>query len=840
MRGMLRRRWRLTRAGLRAHLLALVLAALVPALAVGTMAAWIAVEGEEAAEVMRLHDAAWAFSLAIDRELGTQIAALEAFAAAPALRAGPPPGTLPAGALPAGGLAELDAYARRLARQIGIPVSLVRPDGQALINTALAPEETPSRVSRPAFVAEVLAAGRPLVSDLITNPATGRQVFSVGVPVRNAAGEAVMVLCAASPLARMQRLLASQYLGEAAYAAISDAGGRIIARSDARHGQMVGRTLPPANQAQFVNHREGRFRGISLMGIDTVYAFHGLAAAPGWTVFVGEPAAAIEAARRGPLLALAAGGLLALALGGSLALLQARRILRPLARLHDHALALSADRAHPDPARLPPLPVAELEALRRGFAAAEGALHQRAAAERRALAGLNAIYAAVPVGLALLDRECRYRSLNNALAEMHELPVALHLGRHVAEVAPALWPQVEPYYRTVLETGEPVLDRLVRGAPRPLAEPRERLVSYAPVRDEAGEIWGVSIVAYDVTEQRRAAADLAASEERFRLLVEGVTDHALLMLDAEGRVASWNTGAERVKGWPMQEAIGQPYALFFTAEDRAAGLPASILADARRHGVYRGEGWRLRRDGSRFRAAVTITALCDEAGRLRGFAKVSRDVTERRREEEMRSLLAREVDHRAKNVLAVALSLLRLTPRADAAQFAASVEGRIAAMARAHSVLATGGWRGAELRGLAEGELAAHAGQVSLAGPRLGLSPDAVQPVAMLLHELATNAAKYGALSRAGGQVALRWEHDAEGGLRLDWQERGGPAVAAPGGRRGFGSRLVATLVGQQLGGQITFDWQPEGMCCRITLPPWRLQAEPPAPQPAGPVPIPA
>ncbi|MEN0075616.1 MAG: PAS domain S-box protein [Paracraurococcus sp.] len=802
--------------GLRTHLLALVLAVLVPALAVGAMSAWIAVEGEEAAEVARLHDAAWAFSLAVDRDLAAQIAMLEAFAAAPLLRAEPSAEALP----------ELDAYARRIAERLGSPVSLVRPDGQALLNTALAPVEVPGRVTRPDFVAAVLAAGRPLVSDLITNPTTGRKVFSIGVPVRNAAGEAVMVLCAASPLARMQQLLAAQYLGEEAYAAITDATGRIIARSDRYHVAVAGRSMPATNLAQIKGRTTGLFHGMSLQGIFTVYAFHGLTAAPGWTVFVGEPVAVIKAVRGGPLLTLAAGGVLALAIGGSLALILARRILRPLARLQGHALALSADREHPDPARLPPLPVAELEALRRGFAAAEMALHRRADAERRALAELKTLYAAVPVGLALLDRDCRYRSLNNALAEMHGLPVAMLLGRHVAEVAPALWPQVRPYYRTVLETGEPVLDQLVRGSARSPDEDCERLVSYVPVRDEAGEVWGVSIVAHDVTERRRAAAALTASEERFRLLVDGVADHALLMLDAEGQVTSWNAGAERVKGWTAQEATGQPFELFFTPEDRAAGLPAAILAQARRDGVYRGEGWRLRRDGMRFYAAVTLTVLHDEAGRLRGFAKVARDVTERRRAEEMRALLAREVDHRAKNVLAVALSLLRLTPRDDAARFAASVEGRIAAMARAHSLLATGGWKGAELHELAEGELAAHAGQVSLAGPCLRLAPDAVQPVAMLLHELATNSAKYGALGRAGGHVALRWARDAEGGLRLDWCESGGPAVVAP-DRRGFGSRLVTTLVGQQLGGEIVFDWRPDGLRCRITLPARRLQAEP-------------
>jgi two-component sensor histidine kinase len=186
---------------------------------------------------------------------------------------------------------------------------------------------------------------------------------------------------------------------------------------------------------------------------------------------------------------------------------------------------------------------------------------------------------------------------------------------------------------------------------------------------------------------------------------------------------------------------------------------------------------------------------------------VTIDVTASREAEERQSLLMREVDHRAKNALAVALSVVQLAPRDLPPEgFAAAVTGRIAAMARAHSLLAAERWSGADLRTLAAAEVAAHEDRVRLEGPPLRLSADAAQPVAMLLHELATNAMKHGALSAPEGRVTLSWRV-AEDALELRWSERGGPPVAGRPERAGFGSRLLMALAQRQLGGTVAFDW---------------------------------
>ncbi|PWC28824.1 sensor histidine kinase [Teichococcus aestuarii] len=200
------------------------------------------------------------------------------------------------------------------------------------------------------------------------------------------------------------------------------------------------------------------------------------------------------------------------------------------------------------------------------------------------------------------------------------------------------------------------------------------------------------------------------------------------------------------------------------------------------------------------------------------------DSTVQREAEERATLLAREVDHRAKNIMAVVRSLLLLTPRnVPPAQFVANLDGRLCAMARAHDLLAGQGWAGAELESVVRRELATYedaggAPRLVWHGPAVRLTPGSVQPVEMILHELSTNAAKHGALSRTEGMVEVRWLAVAQGGLMLDWRESGGPEVQGEPGRQGFGFRLIHTLARHQLGGGATFLWSPTGLHCRIRL----------------------
>jgi two-component sensor histidine kinase len=209
------------------------------------------------------------------------------------------------------------------------------------------------------------------------------------------------------------------------------------------------------------------------------------------------------------------------------------------------------------------------------------------------------------------------------------------------------------------------------------------------------------------------------------------------------------------------------------------------------------------------------------------------DITERRRAEERQTLLSREVDHRAKNALAVVQAALRLTRKDDAEAYAHSVEGRVSALARAHTILAAGKWESAALRAIVGAELAAFhsvapcgpdaastSGRLMVDGPDLALAPDAVQAMSMALHELATNAAKYGALSTPEGQVRVTWQVDRRADkLTIIWRERGGPCLTGAPSRRGFGSRVIEATVENQLGGTVERAWHEEGLVCIMTVP---------------------
>jgi len=197
------------------------------------------------------------------------------------------------------------------------------------------------------------------------------------------------------------------------------------------------------------------------------------------------------------------------------------------------------------------------------------------------------------------------------------------------------------------------------------------------------------------------------------------------------------------------------------------------------------------------------------------------DITERRDGEERIKLLMREVDHRAKNALMVVQSIVQLSRSEDPAEFSDAVEGRIQAMARAHSLLADAKWSGADLQRLLADELAAYADErVDLSGPPISLRPETTHAVSLALHELATNALKHGALSAEHGRLNISWSYLQPGGtLAIRWEETGGPPVDGEPVRHGFGSILLRQVVESQLGGTLDLEWLAKGLFCQLSIP---------------------
>jgi PAS domain S-box-containing protein len=211
----------------------------------------------------------------------------------------------------------------------------------------------------------------------------------------------------------------------------------------------------------------------------------------------------------------------------------------------------------------------------------------------------------------------------------------------------------------------------------------------------------------------------------------------------------------------------------------------------------------------------------DPDGRPIRMTGVIWDATERKEAEERQRLLLAELDHRVKNTLSRVQSIMTQSLRGarSAEEFAQAFEGRIAATARAHNLLTRESWRGADLRDLALQELAPHAGgaDVEVAGEPVRLDAASAVSFAMAFHELTTNAVKYGALSRPGGRVAIRWRREG-GRLQLSWTESGGPPVAAS-PRRGFGSMLIERGLAYELRGEARLEFRPEGVRCLVDAP---------------------
>lgn len=341
-------------------------------------------------------------------------------------------------------------------------------------------------------------------------------------------------------------------------------------------------------------------------------------------------------------------------------------------------------------------------------------------------------------------------------------------------------------------------------------------------------------VTFDVTARR--AAEIAAARALAELrAVYDTAPVGLALLDREGKLLNLNARLAAILGMPQDALCGRPLTEVLKGEVRErvrAGHRRVVETSAAATGIELSCDCHCAETGDepRFWLASFQPVLPDPAvgGGDGGVVAVSlmvEDVTERRRAEAKRDLLAREVDHRARNALAVVQAAVRLTKADSAPAFARAVEGRIAAIARAQTMLADRHWSGADLRTLADGALAVFAHgeakeRVRLSGPEVTLAAAAVQPLSMALHELATNAMKYGALSAADGRIALDWTLDREAGfLCLHWAETGGPPLESTPERRGFGSRVLEATIRDQLGGRVERHWNRDGLVCELALP---------------------
>jgi PAS domain S-box-containing protein len=352
----------------------------------------------------------------------------------------------------------------------------------------------------------------------------------------------------------------------------------------------------------------------------------------------------------------------------------------------------------------------------------------------------------------------------------------------------------------------------------------------AEIEDLVVAIAGHAAIAIDNAELMRAAnveierrRQAERAEDLLAAIVTSSSD-AIVSKDLNGVIATWNQGAQRLFGYTAEEIVGKPVTLLIPAElqDEEPRILERIRRGER---IEHFETIRRRKDGSLVDISLTVSPVRDRNGIIVGASKIARDISERKRDERQRELLVAELSHRVKNTLATVMSIAQqsFSTNATIEQARRSFEGRIRALAQTHSRLAETNWSGVLLETVVLDELAPYqtedSANVVVSGPPLALNARSAVSLGMAFHELATNAAKYGALSVRSGQVAVEWTVDRQSDLlSIHWRETGGPHVQPP-ERRGFGRLLLERALTSDLKGVVDMRFAEGGLDCTIALP---------------------
>ncbi len=420
------------------------------------------------------------------------------------------------------------------------------------------------------------------------------------------------------------------------------------------------------------------------------------------------------------------------------------------------------------------------------------------------------------IAMIFLDKDLRIKDFTPEITSIFRLR-ASDRGRAVTELVCQLsYDDLPSDVATVLER-QTIVERDVRTSDAAMTFSM-RIRPYHTV-DQVAD--GVVITFVDITEQKQISDTL----KEHAAIVEFARD-ALISVTLDGKIKVWNPAAERLFGYPARTAIGRDMS-FLAAPDRIDEL-TSLIAQAR-NGEVSGpvETIHRARNGADIQVELTLVPVRGADDAVIALAAAIRDISGRKRAEAHRTLMMHELSHRVKNALAavqaLAMETLRTAPSLDA--FRDAFVARLIALANTHGLLVAREWRDAALRDVLEAELApyrsvGHA-RWTATGPDILLTPKMALAMGMAFHELATNAAKFGALTEQGGRVDIGWSNPpADGGTRLhlSWTECGGPVVAKP-LRQGFGTRLISEGLGFELDGDVRIDYLPAGVRCDIDVP---------------------
>jgi PAS domain S-box-containing protein len=427
---------------------------------------------------------------------------------------------------------------------------------------------------------------------------------------------------------------------------------------------------------------------------------------------------------------------------------------------------------------------------------------------------------ALPVAVFVTDAEGRIVFHNSAAAELWgDRPEP---GGRWQESWQLRWldgrpmPYDQSPMALTLKAGHPV-----RGGAAILERPDGARVSFLPypslLRDASGTITGAVNVLLDAEIQNESDIQRA----RLAAIVES-SDDAIISKDLTGRITSWNASAQRIFGYRAEEMIGESIRRLIPPELQSE--EDEILSKLRRgERVDHFETVRVAKDGRRIDISVTVSPLHNSAGKVVGASKVARDITERKQAAALQRLLFEELNHRVKNTLATiqAIANQSLRRSASPSDFVTSFGGRIHALARAHDLLVRSEMKGSDIADVIREQVLlgpAADPRISYGGPSVKLDLRAGVHLALVLHELATNARKYGALSVPGGRLTIDWRVEATGpDLLISWREEGVPQVSAP-STHGFGTTLIERTL-ESNGGEASIHYGAGGIVCEMRLP---------------------
>jgi PAS domain S-box-containing protein len=457
----------------------------------------------------------------------------------------------------------------------------------------------------------------------------------------------------------------------------------------------------------------------------------------------------------------------------------------------------------------------------------EEALRRNQEDMRLRLAELEALYFSAPLGLAMVDKDLNFVRANEALAEIHGIPAADHIGRFVFDVCPNVRDHVEPLFRQVLSTGEPVRNVEFHGEmARTPGVSRDCLEQIYPLRGLGGDISGIGVIVEDITERKKVQVELAATN----VALQRTLDLLFLALRTAG-VSVFTQDRDLRYLW-----IGGDY---FACDPQAAVgaldgdiLPLELIApmsSLKQRVFASGEAASAdlpyHKDGKTHWCNIHVEPWTSQGGTVQALLGAVSDVTGRKATEQHIRTLLSELAHRSKNLLTVIQVMARrsVSPGMPSTAFVDSFIERLSGLAQSHDLLAREDWRGISMLELVTSQIGhlhtGVTGRLIVEGPDVVLTPVAAQNLGMAIHELSTNAVKYGALSAIGGQVRINWsiykDGDGSDRMRLSWIERGGPPVKEP-QRRGFGRFVIEAIAARALSGTVELRFEPEGVTCLI------------------------